>query len=152
MLWKNRRRLSYLSTKLDLFTKKLIVHEHIQTLHGGANSTMARIRNQWWIPKLRRLVKPITHSCPGYKKYRSIPLQALAQANLPEFRTTPGKLFEVTGVDFAGPILYRRKRKMQSKCYVVLYTYTKTRAVSLQLLPDLTAEEFQHSLKLFITK
>ena len=41
---------------------------------------------------------------------------------------------------------------MQSKCYVVLYTCTTTRAVSLQLLPDLTSEEFQHSLKLFIAK
>ena len=136
----------------DPFTRKLIMHEHMQTLHGGVNSTMARIRNQWWIPKLRRLVKSIIHGCPGCKKYRAIPLQAPAQANLPEFRTTPGKPFQVTGVDFAGPILYRRKKKMQSKCYVVLYTCTTTRAVSLQLLPDLTAEEFQHSLKLFIAK
>ena len=30
----------------DLFTKKLIMYEHIQSLHGGVNSTMARIRNQ----------------------------------------------------------------------------------------------------------
>ena len=136
----------------DLFAKKLIMHEHIQTLHGGVNSTMARTRNHWWIPKLRRLVKFIIHSCPACKKYRSIPLQASSQANLPEFRTTPGRPFQVTGVDFAGPIIYRRKKKMQSKCYVVLYTCTTTRAVSLQLLPDLTAEEFQHSLKLFIAK
>jgi len=90
----------------DLFTRKLIMHEHMQTLHGGVNSTMARIRNQWWIPKLRRLVKSIIHGCPGCKKYRAIPLQAPAQANLPEFRTTPGKTFQVTGVDFAGSILY----------------------------------------------
>ena len=77
----------------DLFAKKLIMHEHIQTLHGGVNSTMARTRNHWWIPKLRRLVKSIIHSCPGCKKYRSIPLQASSQANLPEFRTTPGRPF-----------------------------------------------------------
>ena len=136
----------------DPFTKKLIMHEHIQILHGGVNSTMARTRNHWWIPKLRRLVKSIIHSCPGCKKYRSIPLQAPEQGNLPESRTTPGRPFQVTGVDFAGPIIYRLKKKMQTKCYVVLYTYTTTRAVSLQLLPDLTAEEFQHSLKLFIAK
>ena len=103
----------------DLFTKKLIMHEHIRTLHEGVNSTMARIRNHWWIPKLRRLVKSIIHSCPGRKKYRSIPLQAPAQANLPEFWTTPGRPFQVTGVDFVGPIIYRRKKKMKSKCYVV---------------------------------
>ena len=36
---------------LHPFTGKLILHEHIQTLHGGVNSTMARIRNHWWIPK-----------------------------------------------------------------------------------------------------
>ena len=46
----------------DLFAKKLIMHEHVETLHGGVNSTMARIRTHWWIPKLRRLVKSIIHS------------------------------------------------------------------------------------------
>ena len=137
---------------LHPFAGKLILHEHIQTLHGGVNSTMARIRNHWWIPKLRRLVKSLIHSFPGSKKYRSTPLQAPAQANLPDFRTNQGKPFQVTGVDFAGPIIYQRKKKMQGKAYVALYTCSTTRAVSLQLLPDLTAEEFQHSLKLFIAK
>ena len=55
-------------------------------------------------------------------------------------------------MDFAGPIIYQCKKKMQRKSYVALYTCSTTRAVSLQLLPDLTAEEFQHSLKLFIAK
>ena len=116
------------------------------------NSTMARIRNHWWIPKLRRLVKSLIHSCPGCKKYRSTPLQAPAQPNLPDFWTNQGKPFQVTGVDFAGPIIYQRKKKMQGKAYVALYACSTTRVVSLQLLPDLTAEEFQHSLKLFIAK
>ena len=41
---------------------------------------------------------------------------------------------------------------MQNKCYVVVKTCTTTRTVSLQLLPDSTAEEFQQNLKLFIAK
>ena len=58
----------------------------------------------------------------------------------------------MTGVDFAGPIVYRHSKKIQSNFYVALYTCATTRAVLLQFLPDLTASEFQHSLKLFIAK
>ena len=50
-------------------TRRLIMHEHTQMLHGGVNSTMARIRCLWWIPKLKRLVKFLIHDCPGCKKY-----------------------------------------------------------------------------------
>ena len=117
----------------------------------GVNS-LARIRCLWWIPNLRRLVKSLIHDRAGCKKYRSTPIQTPAQANLPDFRTNTGRPFQVTGVDFARPIVYRRTKKIESKSYVALYTCAITRAVSLQLLPDLTASEFQHSLKLFIAK
>ena len=58
----------------------------------------------------------------------------------------------MTGVDFAGPIVYLCSKKIQSKSYVALYTCATTRLISLEFLPDLTAGESQLSLKLFIAK
>ena len=99
-------------------------------LHGGVNSTMARIRRLRWSPKPKRLVKSLTHNCPECKKYRSTPLQAPAQANLPDFQTNPKRPFQVTGVNFAGPIVYQLGKKLQGKAYVALCTCSTTRAVS----------------------
>ena len=56
------------------FTRKLIIHEHTQMLHGGVKSTMSGIRCLWWIPKLRRLVKSLIHNCLGFNNYRSTPM------------------------------------------------------------------------------
>ena len=60
--------------------------------------------------------------------------------------------FKVVGVDFAGPIKYLTKTKQERKAYVVLYTCSCTRAVYLELLADLTTDEFLRSLKRFIAR
>ncbi|CAB4033807.1 Hypothetical predicted protein [Paramuricea clavata] len=54
-------------------------------------------------------------------------------APLPTFRTEMTEPFAVTGVDFAGPLLYRANKKSTRKAYVALYTCATTRAVHLKL-------------------
>ena len=49
--------------------------------------------------------------------------------------------FQTIGVDYAGPIKYRQK-KLKKKAYILLYSCSLTRAVYLDLLPDLSTEEF----------
>ena len=39
------------------FTRKVVEQAHLTTLHGGVASTMARVRERYWVPKLRRMVK-----------------------------------------------------------------------------------------------
>lgn len=80
------------------------------------------------------------------------PLPPPKQAPLPEFRTAGSRAFETVGLDFAGPISYKIKKKVQGKCYVALYTCATSRAVHLDLLPDMTAEELKGSLTEFIAR
>lgn len=56
------------------------------------------------------------------------------------------------GVDFAGPVKYRYKRKEERKAYVVLYSCSLTRGVFLELLPSLETGDFIKSLKRFIAR
>ena len=42
----------YLSNK-HIFATKLVEDAHLCTLHGGVGMTMARIREQYWVPRLR---------------------------------------------------------------------------------------------------
>ena len=56
---------NYRPTYLEkvLFVQKLVKHVHERMMHLGTASTMAAIREQWWIPKLRSLVKRAIRDC-----------------------------------------------------------------------------------------
>ena len=132
----------------------IISHHHKKTLHGGVSSTMSSVREKFWIPRLRVLVKKVVYRCNLCKRYRVKPLSPpkLPTAKLPSYRTEKVEPFAVTGVDFAGPMLYKVNKHRFSKCYVALFTCASTRAVHLKLCPDLTGKEFQTALKEFIAR
>lgn len=125
----------------------LVSDVHEQIGQGGASSTMAKVREQFWIPQLRVLVKSVIHECSNCKLFRVMPLHPPTTAQLPEFRTQMTHPFAVTGVDFAGPLLFRTPKRKTQKAYVTLFTCTTTRAVHLKLCKSMTAEEIKRSLK-----
>lgn len=72
---------------------------------------------------------------------------------LPEFRVVQSRLFQTTGVDFAGP-LHVRSLNMEgtTKVWLCLYTCCATRAVHLDLVPDMTATSFLRNFKRFTAR
>ena len=48
-----------------LYTTKLVEDAHQRTLHGGVGLTMAKIRENVWVPKLIQLVKKTVKGCHG---------------------------------------------------------------------------------------
>ena len=60
--------------------------------------------------------------------------------------------FQVIGVDFAGPLRYRKKPKTEGKAYILLYACSLTRAMYVDLVQNLETTEFIRSLKCFIAR
>ena len=129
----------------NIFSEKLVADAHKKTLHGGVGYTMSKIREMYWIPRLRRLVKKVIHKCNRCKRFRVKSLPSPPVGNLPKDRTSEVP-FQTIGVDYAGPIKYRHK-KLEKKAYILLYSCSLTRAVYLDLLPYLSTEEFIRSFK-----
>ena len=115
-----------------LFVEKLIVHTHNTIKHFGVANTMATLREHWWIPQLRSKVKKLINNCNVCKLYSTKPYGSPLTSNMPKFRTEANQPFEVTGVDFAGPLRYRIGKK-EGKCYVLIFTCSTSRAVHLEL-------------------
>ena len=113
---------------------------------------MAVIRNLWWIPKLRSLVKRTIRDCNICKVFAAKPLKGGATAPLPRFRTDVSRPFQHTGVDFAGPLVYKRSKNEEGKGYILIFTCAVLRAVHLEVTKTQTAEEFQRKLNAFITR
>ena len=89
-----------------LLAEKLILHIHNQVMHLGVANTMVSVRENWWIPKLRAKVKKVIKNCNICKVYSTKPYGVPSTSALPEYRTEGSRPFEVTVVDFAGPLPY----------------------------------------------
>ena len=135
-----------------LFTEKLIKHEHAKVKHFGVTNTMAAIRENWNMLHLGAHVKRCIRECNICKVFSTKPYKGNITAPLPEFRTQESRPFKYTGVDYAGPILYKKTKNEEAKSYVLIFTCAAIRAVHLELTKTQTAEEFQRKLNAFITR
>ena len=134
------------------YTEKLVAQAHVAVLHGGVGSTMAKVREHYWVPRLRRLTKRIVKSCHGCRRFRAQAYTSPPPGNLPRDRKVCQTPFQVIGVDFAGPLRYRKRPKTEGKAYILLYACSLTRAVYVDLVPNLETTEFIRSLKCFIAR
>ncbi|XP_046619726.1 uncharacterized protein LOC124304951 [Neodiprion virginianus] len=85
------------------FSSLLIDHLHTKTLHGGVQLVLGTLRQRYWIPRGRNLIKSRIRQCVICTRWRAEPPQQL-MGNLPRSRVTPARPFQFTGVDYAGPI------------------------------------------------
>ncbi len=145
---------SYHPTYIErgLFADKLILHAHEQIRLLGTANRMAVMREERWIPKLRSKVKKMINACNTCKVYRGKPFGPTSTSAMPTFRTEPGRPFQTTGIDFAGPLSYRISKTEFGKCYILVFTYSTTRAVHLEMTELQTAEEFQRKLNTFVAR
>ena len=60
--------------------------------------------------------------------------------------------FEVLGIDYAGPIKYMKRKKVEGKAYIVRFACSLCRVLYLDLLPSLETREFDRSLKGLIAR
>ena len=134
------------------FTQKLIQHVHAQIKHLGVANTMAALREEWWIPRLRTLVKKEIRNCNVCKVFATKPYGTPTTSALPEFRTEVSRPFQYAGIDFAGPLKCKISKTKEKKAYVLIFTCATSKAVHLELTRTQTAEEFQKKLNTFITR
>ena len=119
---------------------------------GGVGLTMTNVREGHWVPRLRRLVKRVVKNCYWCNRFQATALSKPPPGNLPKDRTEGTAAFQVVGVDFAGPLKYRKGKKNEAKAYIVLYACSLTRGIYLELLLNMETKEFMSNLKRFIAR
>ena len=121
-------------------------------MHGGVKATLTELRSQFWILKGRSFVKQLLRKCNVCKRFEGKPYHAPQPPPLPQFRVERSPPFMHTGVDFAEPLYVKRDSGTTSKVWICLYTCCMTRAIHLDLVPDLTTLAFLRSLKRFTAR
>lgn len=132
--------------------RSIIEHYHHDTLHGGVQATMSKVRDRFWIPQLRRMVKSVRTYYNKCKRMMAKPLNCPSTSSLPSFRANLTQPFSATRVDFARPIYHKAGKKKIAKTYIALFTCSSTRAMHLRLCKDLSCMEFKRVLKEFVVR
>ena len=106
---------------------------------------------EYWIPRGRQLVRKIIYNCTTCRRAQGKSYRLPKPAALPEGRLTGAVAFTDVGVDYAGP-LYVKTSEGMAKAYICLFTCSTSRAVHLEVAPDLTTQAFSRCLKRFIAR
>uniref|UniRef100_A0A1I7VRB7 Integrase catalytic domain-containing protein n=3 Tax=Loa loa TaxID=7209 RepID=A0A1I7VRB7_LOALO len=86
------------------------------------------------------------------KRWKAKPFKLPAMPNLPESRVRRSRAFEKVGLDYLGPITVKAPYGMIYKRWIALFTCFTTRAVHLELVEDLSGENFSHVLRRFTAR
>ncbi|XP_011684293.1 PREDICTED: uncharacterized protein LOC105447785 [Wasmannia auropunctata] len=127
---------------------------HRRALHGGVQLTLGMIRQRFWIPGGRAMVKRRIHRCMPCVRWRAASPHPL-MGDLPRPRVRAARPFTHTGVDYAGPVLLRTAKGRGQKAYkgfLVIFVCLATRAVHLEVASDYTAEGFLAAYRRFVSR
>ncbi len=136
----------------DHYFASLIVYEsHRRVMHNGVKETLTDIRSQYWIVRGRQFVRKLIGKCTICRRFEGKPYQAPPTPPLPDFRLREAPPFTAIGIDYLGPLFVRTRDKSE-KVWICLYTCCVTRAVHLDVVPDLTTEGFIRSFRRFTAR
>lgn len=130
----------------------LIWHYHHLTLHGGPKIIQSLIQRRFWIVGGRNLIRHKLSTCVVCIRGRP-KLPQPYMADLPKSRFAQGRPFINTGVDYAGPFLFKtgfRRNSSTDKCYLALFVCLATKCVHLELVSSLSTPAFLAALDRFV--
>ena len=127
------------------------MHETI--LHGGVSSTLSKLREKFWLLRGRQVVRKILRKCVWCKRINGLPYRLAPVPNLPHSRLEQVRAFNSVGLDYCGPLRYSKGEEGRlEKCYVCLFTCTSTRALHLEVVPNMSTPAFLRALKRFTAR
>ncbi|XP_035227536.1 uncharacterized protein LOC118199725 [Stegodyphus dumicola] len=125
--------------------KRLIFSVHVKNCHAGSQILLNLLREKYWILNGRKTVKNIVANCTICKRYSSRNMETIC-APLPENRVKDATVFQITGVDMAGPLFLKESRKS----WVLIFTCAVYRAVHFELITAASTDTFLMAFRRFI--
>ncbi|CAL8083424.1 unnamed protein product [Orchesella dallaii] len=127
--------------------EQLIREAHQNYCQAGAGFLVTKLRQKYWILKARHTVKRVISKCPRCRRYSAKPVIPEA-APLPLDRVKNAEVFEVVGVDLAGPLVL----KNGGNVWIVIFTCAVYRAVHFELVKSISTRAFIIALERFVEK
>ncbi|UYV81532.1 hypothetical protein LAZ67_20001463 [Cordylochernes scorpioides] len=128
-------------------TELIVKSVHEKMYHCGAQTLRSVLREKFWIPKARQLVRHVIHKCPHCRRFETKRVD-VPEASLPPHRVRDVVVFEVTGIDLGGPLYLEDGQKV----WFVIFTCGVYRAVHLELVTSLSTEALVGAVERFVAR
>ena len=124
-------------------TKLIIRDTHEKCKHMGTNTTLNALRQGgFWIPRARQAVFTELKTCPKCKWINSKAFKYPSPTALPVDRVNLVHPFHTIGIDYTGHFFTYDDNEVESKQYILIFTCMNTRAIHLEVLPNMTVSAF----------
>ena len=124
------------------YVAMLIIREiHFSNCHAGPAAVLTFLRERFWIPRARQIIKKSLRKCVKCLKIYGKPYSKPAFPDLPHCRVNEARPFQVTGVDYTGALQVKTVTGIH-KAYIVVFTCAVTRAAHLEVVESLLETEF----------
>ncbi|XP_015121728.1 uncharacterized protein LOC107044383 [Diachasma alloeum] len=135
-------------------TNLIIQEAHLNNLHSGIQNTLHTVRQRYWPVDGRNQTRFLINKCISCTRVNPSPVN-YPMGSLPRERITQSRPFEHTGVDYCGPFFIKEKKlrnRAKIKVWVSIFVCFSTKAVHIELVSDLTTEEFLATLSRFLSR
>ncbi|GFW64647.1 integrase catalytic domain-containing protein [Trichonephila clavipes] len=105
------------------FTKLLIRSIHKKNCHAGIQIMQSLIRERFWIIRARKTIKSILNECFICARFKVKSLSS-GPSPLPPDRVNDCAIFEVVGIDLAGPVFKNWRKGMDYIVYLRNLSHT----------------------------
>ena len=136
-------------------TQLIVTNIHRTLKHVSAKQTLTELRQRFWIFKGRSFVRTTLRKCTRCRFFNSKPYRYPAAPPLTKLRLQDNHPFSTTGVDNFGPLYVKEvfpNRNRLYKAWVALYTCASSRAILLDLVPDIGSTSFIRSFRRMIAR
>ena len=136
----------------ERFVQLMIEDMHRKLFHAGVNHTLSQMRTKYWIPQARAEIKYVLRRCRICRKHQGGPYKMPLMSPWPKGKLSKSIPFKKTGLDYFGPLYVKQGAGQDQKVWVCLFTCVVVRAIQLEMVNDLTAQEFIMALRRFIAR
>lgn len=124
---------------------------HRKLHHLNSATVINEIRQTFWIPSLRSLVRNVEVNCAFCRLRKAKPIQP-QMGQLPKDLVTPYvRPFSYTGLDYFEPISVTIRRQREKR-WIALFTCLSVRAVHLEIASDLSSDACLLCIRNFVNR
>ena len=108
--------------------------------------------HDFWIISSRRIIRKVKTACVRCRRHElEAPTGNQVTPPLPKGRVSLARPFSFCGIDYAGPLIARCQTGT-CKVWIALFVCGSTRAIHLEIVTSLTAEEFLLAFRRFVAR
>ena len=141
------------------YTSLVIRDYHKRAFHAGVSQTLAQVRTEYRIPRDQSQVKRELNRCTICRRAEGHAFKMPKMPPWPKERVTEPLPFQYTGLDYFGPLFIKYFNPASNgpcptykKVWVCLFTCMVVRAIHLELVEDMSTDQFLLCLRRFISR